>query len=285
VQFDDRESDTPVGIHITQETFASNTESTDDFIIFNYIIKNQNPDSLKNFHFGMFFDWDVIDWQSNSAVYLPSHNLGYVFKDSTFVGSAFLNNDSTNFSVLDNAGNLLREGFTDAEKWQVITSNVDSALYDTDVACATGIGPYDIAPGDSVEIGLALVAGKSESALQTSVTYARDWWVSNIVTAIRGTSNQLPEQFELEQNYPNPFNPTTQITYRLQHNEHVRLTVYNLLGQEIRTLVDKQQNAGTLSVDWDGRDDAGLAVASGVYIYRLQTESGFTQSKKMVLLK
>jgi len=95
----------------------------------------------------------------------------------------------------------------------------------------------------------------------------------------------LPSRFTLEQNYPNPFNPSTTIAYHLSKSSTVELTVYNLAGQKIRTLVsDKRQNAGNYSVQWDGRNDAGRAVVSGLYVYRLKSDSR-VQSRKMLLLK
>ncbi|MCL5019675.1 MAG: T9SS type A sorting domain-containing protein, partial [Patescibacteria group bacterium] len=93
-----------------------------------------------------------------------------------------------------------------------------------------------------------------------------------------------PDQYALSQNYPNPFNPTTQIRYQLPEAALVQLTIYNILGQEIRRLVDVKQNAGFYSMVWDGRNNAGLSVASGVYLYRLRAGS-FVQTKKMIFLK
>ncbi|GEM_PF-6510125 len=96
--------------------------------------------------------------------------------------------------------------------------------------------------------------------------------------------------FELYQNYPNPFNPETTISYQLPPtgqaaNNQVNLTVYNLNGQIVRRLVKGNQPAGTYSVKWDGTDDHGVPVASGVYFYRLTTGSGFVATRKMVLLR
>ncbi len=95
---------------------------------------------------------------------------------------------------------------------------------------------------------------------------------------------QIPEQYTLESNYPNPFNPSTTIKYSLPTTEQVSLKVYNILGQEVITLVDELQDAGYKQIVWNGRDSYGSQVASGVYIYRLQTDK-FVQSKKMILLK
>ncbi|MFQ5652188.1 MAG: alpha/beta hydrolase-fold protein [bacterium] len=97
----------------------------------------------------------------------------------------------------------------------------------------------------------------------------------------------MPQTFALQQNYPNPFNPTTTIHYtlsELQNNKVVTLEIFNLLGQRIRSLVHTKQRAGTYSVQWDGRTNAGAQVASGVYIYRLRA-TGLVESRKMLLVR
>ena len=97
----------------------------------------------------------------------------------------------------------------------------------------------------------------------------------------RGTA--LPTDFALGQNYPNPFNPSTIIPYRLPTAAHVRLEVFNLLGQRLVTLVDAERSAGMHTAQWDATDTAGRAVGAGVYIYRLSS-GGQTVSRRMVLV-
>jgi hypothetical protein len=95
---------------------------------------------------------------------------------------------------------------------------------------------------------------------------------------------EVPGNYELHQNYPNPFNPSTTISYSLPVREDVRLEIYNLMGQKVRTLVDGTQNPGTHRVEWNGRDDAGNPLGSGVYFYKLISGKQ-VQTKKMVLVK
>lgn len=101
-----------------------------------------------------------------------------------------------------------------------------------------------------------------------------------------------PTTFSLEQNYPNPFNPQTTIRYQLSNLAHVKLTIHNVLGQQVRELVNKQQAGGSYRVLWDGRSHTGVPVASGMYFYRLRAEAsaqgseqGFVQTRKMLLLR
>ncbi|MBM4167696.1 MAG: T9SS type A sorting domain-containing protein [Ignavibacteria bacterium] len=103
-------------------------------------------------------------------------------------------------------------------------------------------------------------------------------------TSVDLASDQRPLQFTLHQNFPNPFNPETWIAYDIPADGIVKLTVFDLLGRHIRTLVDDQQSAGRYRARWDGRDDGGRIVPSGIYIYRIQ--SGFNMfSKKMSLVR
>ncbi|MFQ5866268.1 MAG: FlgD immunoglobulin-like domain containing protein, partial [bacterium] len=86
------------------------------------------------------------------------------------------------------------------------------------------------------------------------------------------------------QNCPNPFNSGTEIRFALPEAGHVRLTIYNVLGKEIRTLVDEDKKVGRYNVHWDGTDSKGNSVSSGIYIYRLEAGS-FTDQKRMLFVK
>jgi flagellar hook assembly protein FlgD len=94
----------------------------------------------------------------------------------------------------------------------------------------------------------------------------------------------LPAAFTLEQNYPNPFNPTTSIRFSLPVRSEVSLQIYNLLGQEVKTVFAGELPAGTHTQVWDGTNDANNRVTSGVYFYRL-TYGGQSTTKKMTLIK
>lgn len=102
---------------------------------------------------------------------------------------------------------------------------------------------------------------------------------------------RLPEQYRLYQNYPNPFNPVTMIEYHLPQASEVHLIIYDLQGHEVRELIDSKKPVGYHKVLWDGQDQAGRKVASGIYLYRIEakTDEGkkrsFVNVKKMIFLK
>ncbi len=94
----------------------------------------------------------------------------------------------------------------------------------------------------------------------------------------------LPKEFVLYQNYPNPFNPYTKIEYQLPKITKVTLKIFNILGQEIKTLINQEQEPGNYQIMWDGTNNLGIKVSSGIYLYQFKAD-GFVQTKKMILLK
>jgi len=107
-----------------------------------------------------------------------------------------------------------------------------------------------------------------------------------LMKSLSGESSQsvVPSGFILEQNYPNPFNPITEIGFSLPKMSKVNLTVYNVLGQEVITLIESSMPSGNHTVIWDGRNDLGSSVGSGIYFYRLKADD-FEAKRKMILLK
>ncbi len=105
-----------------------------------------------------------------------------------------------------------------------------------------------------------------------------------LTTAIEDKSVQVVNQFKLNQNYPNPFNPTTHIDFQLQKADHVTLTIFNVLGEKVITLVDARLKAGEHQYTWNGRNQKGQIMPSGIYFYKLETKSG-SQIRKMMLIK
>ena len=106
----------------------------------------------------------------------------------------------------------------------------------------------------------------------------------DLTSDVKDKSGASPADYSLEQNYPNPFNSQTVILYQIKSAGKVKLEIYDVLGTKVRTMVNEFRNKGSYSQIWDGKDDNGRSVSSGVYFYRLNTHN-FIQSKKMILLK
>jgi len=97
-------------------------------------------------------------------------------------------------------------------------------------------------------------------------------------------SSTIPQIYSLSQNYPNPMVYATKIEYTLPKDSQISLRIYNISGQLVKTLVEEQQSAGNYKVSWDGRDESGKKVTSGIYFYKLQTQN-YTQTRKLTLLR
>ena len=132
--------------------------------------------------------------------------------------------------------------------------------------------------------------GKITPATFQVALYNPRWFIQGgKVTTTNAESVDIPTEFRLHNNYPNPFNPSTKIDYDVPSRSHVQLAVYDILGQLVRTLINADHSNGHYSVAWDGTNETGRQVATGMYIYRLEAADGSGSatvlSKKMMLLK
>jgi len=109
-----------------------------------------------------------------------------------------------------------------------------------------------------------------------------DWMQES--TEYTGGDIAPPRAYRLAQNFPNPFNPVTTIKFDMKEKGPVTLKIYNVAGQLVRTLVDERKDAGAYSIAWDGRNNTGATVASGIYFYKMETK-GFSATKKLVMLR
>lgn len=108
--------------------------------------------------------------------------------------------------------------------------------------------------------------------------------ITVVSSAVERLGEEIPVHYELRQNYPNPFNPTTRIKYGLPESARVRVTIYNVLGQLVSTIIDKDQAAGYYEVNWAAMTDAGATLPSGLYFYRVETKN-FSATRAMVFHK
>ena len=113
--------------------------------------------------------------------------------------------------------------------------------------------------------------------------YERLPWFRNEIVRYMDVGGP-PLAFTISRNYPNPFNRTTQIDYQVPEDNHISIVIYDLMGREVRTLVDKLQSKGYYDIEWNGESDHGEFVSTGVYFLQL-TSNGFSKENKMILLK
>jgi hypothetical protein len=230
----------------------------------------------------------------DSAYYFGTWRHGYKnLPMSSFV--SYFNGDDPQSAVesynlmqgLNRNGTPLANGTTFSFPGDPVTGSGDLNPNPGNPHFVASFGPIDFLPGDSQSFVLKIAIGQGSDRL-TSITDMRSIMNTpdSIVTGVDEIDGpSLPGSFQLSQNHPNPFNPSTVIEYRLASRSDVQLVVVDLLGRRVRTLVAQaRQAAGPYKVTWDGSGDDGKQCSSGVYFYRLQTNSG-TESRKMILLK
>ena len=108
--------------------------------------------------------------------------------------------------------------------------------------------------------------------------------ISQVLSLLTAESEIVPFDFEIYQNYPNPFNPVTSLRYNLTEDGLVKITIYDMMGRIVKTLVNSSQTAGYSTIQWNATNDRNESVSAGLYLYTIQAGE-FRQTKKMVLLK
>ncbi len=162
-----------------------------------------------------------------------------------------------------------------------ILKNNGDGTFQAKVDYGAGNGPRSVFCADldgDLDLDLAVANFKSDDV---SILFNR-----TIVVNVEDEESfdELPKQFSLYQNYPNPFNQSTKIEFALVNSGFVSLDIYDILGRKVRALVSENLSAGYKSVLWDGKDNSGKEVASGIYFYQIKI-GDFSEAKKLVLLK
>ena len=185
-------------------------------------------------------------------------------------------------NATESVGHLLESG--SGQETLFVSSNRTPGELNIGAVSVEGGG----ASGDGKLVELVFKARGTPSTgdfqVSESVLVGADGGLDLLSRVEIGDLQPLPDQYGLNRNMPNPFNPSTAIGYQLPEAGQVRLAIYNLLGQEVRVLVDERKEAGSFTAAWDGTDALGRRVGSGVYLYRMQA-GGFSATKRMLLLK
>lgn len=287
------------GIETKLSSYSYASAPNDKFIILKYSMTNKSGADITNLYAGLFFDWDINadSAQFDEAGYDKTDNFGWarslLGRPATYAGCALISSNQYNYYAIDNegadgglgiyyqSGTPSMNGFTKAEKWTTLTNGLKkTSASNTDVSMVVSGGPISIAAGATADIAFAVAAGDNLADLKNTIIASRAKY-AQILTDVDKDVDIMPREFAVQQNFPNPFNPSTAITYQLPEDGMVRLSVFNLLGEKISTLVNSRQSRGTHRVMFNAAENN---MPSGMYIYRIEY-SGKMISKKMMLVK
>ncbi|MCK5033721.1 MAG: immune inhibitor A, partial [Calditrichia bacterium] len=193
--------------------------------------------------------------------------------------------DSSGFFTIENTGAgelfyFLSDSLPVGQDWLVISELLGTVESGSQVDIPYYYNRNNLVQGNNYNGAIHIVSNDPDerfTSIQINVHYINPNSIDDNVF--------IPLTTELHQNYPNPFNPSTAIGYQLSANSNVNLKIYNLLGQEVKTLVNKQQSPGSYNYIWNGLNSEGQQVSSGVYYYKLVTNNGFVKTKKLLLLR
>jgi hypothetical protein len=300
LQLVDSEAGTPLNIRVRQDSYADSSIANDDFIIFRYTVDNLSAATLSDFYIGLFFDWDSTeDPGADFARYDADRRLGIwqtvASGEGIYIGTKSLSGEEPfSYRAVHNPDELY-DDFTDQEKWNFISGGLQTTSLDaTDVSTLMAGGPFTISAGGSIVFAFAIVGGSTDNEVRVNADNAQRLW-DNVIEGL-GPNPVANEDdpvgpgfvFALEPAFPNPVTERTTIRFELPAAGMASLRVFDLLGRQVRALVDGTRAAGIHIVEWDGTDDAGRTLASGLYLYTLEArtpEGVRAETRKLVMVR
>jgi len=284
-KWDDSGHSSSQPVIVTQTSFAWADPPYDDFIILQYKVRNDGTSALADYHLGVFCDFDVDDYGTNEGGTDATHDLSYLRNstDDNYFGITLLGSTPLkNITVIHNPTYVYPNQYIeDSMKGRHLKGLISTPTTSgpDDWSILTSSGGFDISAGDSITVSFALVWGTSLAEIQDASDNAE------VALLMTPASEPLPVMpFGLAQNRPNPFNPRTTISFNVERAGHAELTVYDLSGRRVKTLASQSYPVGEHSVVWDGTNDAGARMPSGMYVYKIVCGDQI-MSKKMMLIK
>ncbi|MFH1844110.1 MAG: S8 family serine peptidase [bacterium] len=281
--FTDGGHPSPEDISVTQRSYAWSSAPNDDFIMLHYTFLNNGASDLTNYYTGIFCDWDIGNYATNEGGVDAGRNLAYVYSaGDIYAGVALLYpHTPSNLTMIKNETYVYTNGYIeDSMKDRHLKGIISNPTSDApnDWSALTAVGPLTLPAGQEVTVVFAMIRGEGLIDLQNNTDAAQAMYYTTPVTEL------TPVAFNLSQNHPNPFNPVTNIQFAVEAAGQVKLDVFDVSGRKVRTLVNTTYSVGDHVVVWDGRDDAGQQMPSGIYCYRYETGNQ-VMSRKMMLVK
>jgi hypothetical protein len=297
----------PIGLEVLQRSFAWSDNANADFILLVFFIINSSATAtIGNLHNGIYFDWDldILRFDQNFVDWDPENALGFMWSDlfDEYVGISLLSHTPTSYRAIDNPA-FVYDGFSDSEKFGFLSGGFAFTRGGTpnDWSQMLSVGPFTLEPDDTMSVVFAVMGGESLSDIRNNAVAARGKYeeIRDLLplTIIPPRPPVITGDLDLAQNYPNPFapaeSPETTIAFRVtQPSESdslselpVAIRIFDSRGRQVRLLVEPSNlPPGEYSVQWDGKDDRGAVLPSGVYFYRLEV-GALEVTRKLVILR
>ncbi len=283
--FTDSGHASPKPLVVEQNSFAFTGAPNDEFVILEYKLTNEGTEALSPLYTGVFCDFDIADSGANEGGTDATRNLTYMFTPGgPYYGIALLGaTPAHNLTLIENATYvypLLH--IEDSFKMRHLSGliSLSSSTSATDWSALTSAQVSLDPDGGTATVIYALLYGETLVDLQNNVDAANLAFDPSSPVSLESPVKLV----RLAQNHPNPFNPATTIKFNVAREGHVDLAVYDLSGRRIKTLVSESCGKGEHSISWDGTDNSGTRVPSGMFFYRY-VSGGETLSRKMTLVK
>jgi serine protease len=277
-EFDDSGSPQPLDITVKHRVLAYSSAPDDKYVIAEYEIQNKGTSDLNNLYVGLFTDWDVDDDGKDVTKYDVAHRLAYVFAKAAnkpYAGVKLLSKTAhpsyypLSYQVQGNP--LQSGGFTIAEKYETVSSGIkatglgENSPNGYDVSFVTGAGAYNIKANRSVKVAFALIGADNLTDLMTSALAAQSKYDALLSLSVLPP---ISDDLILRQNYPNPVSGSTTIEFNIPYDGHAELSVYNILGQRVKTIFSQNIGQGYHNIETDLSN-----LPWGVYFYKLRFEN------------
>jgi predicted amidohydrolase YtcJ len=291
VMYEDVSTNHPNRLRIRQNSFMW---EDDPLLLVKYAFENPHDHTVSDLYLGQFMSFNITgsgnEWTSfedDLAGWEENDGLGFAYmydNDQTapYIGVAMFDPSGTNANnaLSFTAGVRLNWGGDESRFSKTMRNGIieSEAALPGNYSILMSSGPFSIDAGQSISpFMVAFVAGENLDDLKNAVNQA--YQRSTLVVSVEERSGQVPDEFRLFQNYPNPFNPSTTIRFSLPKAMHVKVEVFNALGQRVITLLDEPKVAGSHRIDFDAQN-----LGSGVYVLRIEARA-FRAAKKMLYLK
>ena len=273
----------PVGVDVLQESFVDDDPLNEDFMILQYTITNTSGAEIQDMHVGLFFDWNIGQDADDVAGFDYTRKIGFIMDPGAtpnFVAGTRLLTTSygLHYSAIDNAATIYWDtgnGFTPNEKWALLSGDIQDYLMPgdaRDLSQMTSAGPIRLAPEASVEVAFAIIAGTSESDFLINADQAQVLYDAVIVNTEAGI--QPATDWEIHVPYPHPAVFPLELRFDTPVDSGVKLDIYDVSGRRVHRVLDSRRPAGHHVVVWNGRDEAGGHMTSGLYLVRMTAKSG-----------